>query len=166
MPDMTSLHGMYFEQFQPGFRLVTAGRTVTEADVVAFAGLSGDYNQIHTDAEFSQTTPFGQRVAHGLLGLSIASGLLMQTGILTGTVLAFREIREWKFIKPIFLGDTIHVEMEVGEVKNLPRLQAGAVVIHLQVKNQAGETVMKGDWNALVRHQPANASTVEQTESV
>ncbi|MEZ0397293.1 MAG: MaoC/PaaZ C-terminal domain-containing protein [Anaerolineales bacterium] len=151
----STLHGMYFEQFQPGFRLVTAGRTVTEADVVTFAGLSGDYNQIHTDAEFSKMTPFGRRVAHGLLGLSIASGLLMQTGILSGTVLAFREIREWKFIKPIFPGDTIHVEMEVGEVKALPRLQAGAVVIHLQVKNQTGETVMKGIWNTLVMSRPA-----------
>jgi len=155
MSENTLPRGMYFEQFQPGFRLVTTGRTITEADVVAFAGLSGDYNQIHTDAEFSKTTPFGRRVAHGLLCLSVASGLLMQTGILTGTVMAFREISDWKFVKPVFLGDTLHVEMEVGEVKALPRLQAGALVIHLNVKNQGDEVVMKGVWNVLVTSRPS-----------
>jgi 3-hydroxybutyryl-CoA dehydratase len=155
MSENTLPRGMYFEQFQPGFRLVTTGRTITEADVVAFAGLSGDYNQIHTDAEFSKTTPFGRRVAHGLLCLSVASGLLMQTGILSGTVMAFREISDWKFVKPVFLGDTLHVEMEVGEVKALPRLQAGALVIHLNVKNQGDEVVMKGVWNVLVTSRPS-----------
>jgi len=117
---------------------------------VTFAGLSGDYNQIHTDAAFSQSTPFGQRVAHGLLCLSIVSGLVMRTGVLEGTVLAFREINEWKFIKPVFLGDTIHAELDVTENKALPRLNAGAVTIAIQVKNQREEVVMKGVWIALV----------------
>jgi acyl dehydratase len=67
-------HGMYFEEFQIGQHIISAARTVTESDVVSFAGLSGDYNQIHTDSEFSKGTPFGQRVAHGLLGIAIASG--------------------------------------------------------------------------------------------
>lgn len=151
--------GMYFEQFQPGFRLVTAGRTITEADIVAFAGLSGDYNPIHTDAAFSQRTPYGGRVAHGLLCLSVASGLLMQTGILTGTVLALREIHDWKFVKPVFPGDTLHVEMEVGEVRPLPRLQAGALIIHLQIKNQNEEGVMKGTWNVLVKSVSSQTAT-------
>ncbi|MFN2196995.1 MAG: MaoC/PaaZ C-terminal domain-containing protein, partial [Anaerolineales bacterium] len=99
--------GKYFEEFEVGQRIVTAGRTVTEADVVTFAGLSGDFNQMHVDAEYSAKSMFGQRVAHGLLGLSIASGLAVQTGVLEGTILAFREITEWKFSRPIFLGDTI-----------------------------------------------------------
>ena len=146
--------GMTFEQFYPGFQIVTVGRTVTESDVVAFAGLSGDFNQIHTDAEFARATSFGQRVAHGLLCLSIASGLLMQTGILSGTVLAFREIQDWKFVKPVLLGDTIHVEMNVSETKPLPRLGAGTIIIRLQVKNQRDEVVMKGTWNALVVSNP------------
>ncbi len=133
---------------------MSAGRTITESDIVTFAGLSGDYNQIHTDAEFSKATPFGQRVAHGLLGLSIASGLAMRTGVLEGTVMAFREINAWKFVKPVFIGDTLHVEMEVAETKALPRLGGGAIVISLEVKNQNGETVMKGTWTALVRSTP------------
>jgi len=145
---------MYFKEFKVDQKIITAARTVTESDVVTFAGLSGDYNQIHTDAAFSQSTPFGQRVAHGLLCLSIASGLAMRTGVLEGTVLAFREINEWKFIKPVFLGDTIHAELDVTETKSLPRLNAGSVTIAIQVKNQRDEVVMRGVWIALVMSKP------------
>jgi len=148
-------HGMYFEDFAVGQALVTAGRTISESDVVNFAGLSGDYNQIHTDARFSEGTPYGQRIAHGLLGLSVASGLLMRTGVLEGTVMAFREVLEWKFIKPILLGDTIHAEVDVRETKALPRIGAGSVVIGLQVKNQKAETVMKGIFSVLVMNRPS-----------
>jgi 3-hydroxybutyryl-CoA dehydratase len=144
------VRGMYFEEFEVGFKLVTAGRTVTESDIVSFAGLSGDFNQIHTDEEYSQNQPFGRRVAHGLLGLSIASGLAVQTGMMEGTIMAFREITSWKFVKPIYIGDTIHVEITILETKALPRVGGGSVVIELDVKNQDGETTMKGTWNALI----------------
>lgn len=142
--------GLYFEEFELGQKIVTSGRTVTEADITAFAGLSGDYNQIHTDAEFSKNTPYGQRIAHGLLGLSIASGLAMRTGVLEGTVLAFREINEWKFVKPVFIGDSVHVEMEVLDKKALPRIGSGSVLIGIELINQRQETVMKGEWTVLV----------------
>jgi len=151
----STVRGMYFEEFEIGQQIVTSGRTITESDIVIFAGLSGDYNQIHTDAEHSKTTPFGQRVAHGLLGLSVASGLAVQTGMMEGTVIAFREISSWKFVKPIFIGDTIHVVMEVKETKALPRVGGGSVVIELNVKNQNDETVMKGIWNALIASKEA-----------
>ena len=147
-------HGFYFEDFQVGMEITTTSRTVTEADVVNFAGFSGDYNQIHTDAEFSQNTPFKQRVAHGLLCLSIASGLAMRTGVLEGTVIAFREINSWKFSSPVFIGDTIHVELEIIETKALPRLKGGSVAIDIAVKNQRGETPMRGTWTALVSSRP------------
>lgn len=147
--------GLYFEEFSVGQRIVTAGRTITEADVVRFAGLSGDYNQIHTDAEYSKGTPFGQRVAHGLLVLSITSGLAVQTGFMEGTILAFREIAEWKFSAPVYIGDTLHASLEVLETKALPRLGGGAVLIALEVKNQKGETVQKGKWMALMQSRPA-----------
>jgi 3-hydroxybutyryl-CoA dehydratase len=146
--------GLYFEDFEIGQKIITAGRTVAESDIFTFAGFSGDYNQIHTDAEFAKGTPFGQRVAHGLLGLSIASGLAMRTGVLEGTVIAFREINTWKFIAPVFIGDTVHVEMEVIESKALPRIGGGSVVITLDVKKQSGETVMKGNWTVLVMSKP------------
>jgi acyl dehydratase len=146
--------GLYFEEFSVGQKIVTVGRTVAESDIFTFAGFSGDYNQIHTDAEFAKGTPFGQRVAHGLLGLSIASGLAMRTGILEGTVIAFREINNWKFIAPVFIGDTLHVEMEVIETKALPRIGGGSVAISLDVKKQSGETTMKGNWTVLVMSRP------------
>ena len=146
--------GLYFEEFEVGQKIVTVGRTIAESDIFTFAGFSGDYNQIHTDAEFAKDTPFGQRIAHGLLGLSIASGLVMRTGVLEGTVIAFREINNWKFINPMFIGDTIHVETEVIETKALPRIGGGSIVIVLDVKKQTGETVMKGSWTALVMSKP------------
>ena len=146
--------GMYFEEFQPGQRITSAGRTVTEADIVNFAGLSGDFTQIHTDAEYAKNTMMKQRVAHGILVLAIASGLAIQTGVLEGTVILFREISEWKFTRTVFIGDTVHVEMEVKETKEIRRLGGGSVVIDLAVKNQNGEVVMHGMWNTLVASRP------------
>lgn len=146
--------GMYFEEFEVGQTIRSPGRTVTEADVVLFAGLSGDFNTIHTDAEYAATTPFGARVAHGLLGLALASGLAVRTGIMEGTILAFREILSWKFSQPVFLGDTIHVIIEVEETKALPRLGGGSLLLAVDVRNQDDETVMKGRWSVLVQSRP------------
>lgn len=145
--------GMYFEEFEVGQKIISVGRTITESDILSFAALSGDYNQIHTDVEFSKNSLFGQRVAHGLLVLSIASGLAMRTGVLEGTAVAFREIREWKFIKPVFIGDTIHVELIVRETKAYPRIQAGSILLDVTVNNQHEDTVMRGNWVALVASQ-------------
>ena len=142
--------GLYFEDFTVGQTLDTQKRTVSEEDIMAFARLTGDDNRIHTDPEFSKTTPFGRQIAHGLLGLSIASGLAWQTGILDGTVLAFREVKEWKFVKPVFIGDTLYVEMEVQETKALPRIGGGAVTISLEVKNQSDEVCHRGQWTVLM----------------
>lgn len=155
MEQLPIRRGLYFEEFALGQRITTAARTVTEGDVVTFAGLSGDFNQIHTDAEFSKGTPFKQRVAHGLLCVSIASGLAMRTGVLEGTVLAFREINSWKFSRPVFIGDTIHVELHIVDLTPLPRLGGGSVIIELTVKNQRGEVPMKGTWTVLVTSQPS-----------
>ena len=148
------ISGKYFDEFEVGMNFVSPGRTVTESDIVNFAGLSGDYTQIHTDVEFSKSTPVGQRVAHGLLGLSIASGLAVRTGVLEGTVIAFREISEWKFIKPIFIGDTVRVSLSVLETKELRRIGGGVVNIELRLLNQNDDTVMKGIWKVLVASKP------------
>ena len=151
---ISSQRGMWFEEFEVGRCILTPGRTITESDIVTFAGLSGDYNQIHTNAEFSSKTPFGKRVAHGLLVLSIASGLAMRTGVLEGTVIAFREINNWKFSLPVFIGDTIYVELHIIETKPIPRLGGGSLLIELIVKNQRSEMTMKGTWIVLVAHKP------------
>lgn len=142
--------GLYFEEFQVGQRVRTAGRTISEDAIFSFAGLTGDYNQIHTDAEFASKTQFGQRIAHGLLGLSIATGLIMQTGLLEGTVLAFREINEWKFVKPFFIGDTITAELTIVETKALPRIGAGALIASVEVRNQKEDVCQRGTLNLLM----------------
>jgi acyl dehydratase len=146
--------GLYYEEFEVGQKIVTVGRTIAEGDIMTFAGLSGDYNQIHTDADFSSRSYYGQRIAHGLLGLSITSGLAMRTGVLEGTVIAFREISGWKFTKPIFIGDTIHAELTVTETKPYPRLNGGSVSIDFDVRNQKDETVMRGTWTVIVASRP------------
>jgi acyl dehydratase len=157
MPDLRPYpRGRYFEEFTLGEHIVTASRTVTESDVLSFAGLTADYNPIHTDAVLAATTPFGQRVAHGALGLSLAIGLAARTGMMEGTVLAFREIEEWKFRLPVYFGDTIHADLTVDELKPLPKLGGGAVVIGADVKNQRGDSVMRGTWTVLFQSKPAS----------
>lgn len=146
--------GRYFEEFQVGEIVTSAARTITETDVVTFAGLSGDYNQIHTDAEFAKGTIFGRRVAHGLLVLSIASGMAAQLGFIEGTVIAFRELT-WKFSRPVFIGDTVHFQAKVTELKPLPRLAGGSVILQAAMINQDGEIVARGSWNALIASLPA-----------
>lgn len=145
--------GRYFEQFAVGDELVTAARTITETDIVSFAGLTGDYNQIHTDAEFAAKDTFGQRVAHGMLVQSIATGLAVQSGIIEGTVLAFRE-QSAKFSLPVFIGDTVHVELTITETKALPRLGGGNINMKYAIYNQHGKAVQRGDWVMLIKSQP------------
>lgn len=142
--------GLYFEEFEVGQSIISPGRTITEADVVGFAALSGDWNAMHTDAEYSSDHPFGQRVAHGLLGLSIASGLAMRLGILEETALAFREIGSWKFSLPIFFGDTIRVQVTVTGTKPMRRIGGGLVTLKVEILNQDDKVVQRGTWGVLV----------------
>ena len=150
----TTMAGLYFEEFSVGQKIITVGRTISEDAIFTFAGLTGDYNEIHTNAEFSRKTQFGRRIAHGLLGLSVATGLIMRTGFLEGTVLAFREINEWKFIKPFFIGDTLTAELSVTETKVLPRIGGGSITATIVVKNQGDEICQRGSLNLLVLSKP------------
>ncbi|HIP96361.1 MAG TPA: dehydratase [Anaerolineae bacterium] len=144
---------MYFEEFEIGDEVVSSGRTITETDVVAFAALSGDWNPMHTDAEYAKTGMFGQRVAHGLLVLSIASGLAVRLGFMEETVLAFRELT-WKFSRPVMIGDTVRVRAVVHQRKAMPRLGGGAVVFNVSVLNQRDEVVEHGKWTVLFKSRP------------
>jgi len=140
---------MYFEDFEPGLEITTAGRTVTEADIVAFAGLSGDHHPLHVDAEYARTTLFGERVAHGLLGLSIATGLAARMGFMERTIQAFMGL-EWKFRAPIKIGDTIRATLQVGQTKEMGDA-GGVVVFNATIRNQRGETVQRGQWTVLIK---------------
>jgi 3-hydroxybutyryl-CoA dehydratase len=146
--------GLYFEEFVVGQTFTTAARTITEADIVSFAGLSGDYNSIHTDAVYAAQGNFGQRVAHGLLVLSIASGLAVRSGIMEGTVLLWRDIGDWKFSRPVYIGDTVHVRLGIESTKALPRMGGGSLSLKIQVMNQADDVVMSGHWTMMVQSKP------------
>jgi acyl dehydratase len=153
MVDTGRPQGRYFEQITIGESFLSPARTVTETDVVVFAGLSGDYNQIHTDAEFSKQTQFGERVAHGLLVLSIASGLVTRLGFIEGTVEAFIGL-DWKFRAPVLIGDTVRVNVEVRRKRPTPRMGGGFVFLDVSVLNQRDEVVQKGQWNVLMKSAP------------
>ncbi|MBN1563458.1 MAG: MaoC family dehydratase N-terminal domain-containing protein, partial [Anaerolineae bacterium] len=137
--------GLYFEEFEVGLSLETRGRTMTETDVVAFAGVSGDFNPMHTDEEYAKTTQFGKRVSHGLLGLSMASGLAYQMGFMEGTVLAFTGL-DWKMRAPIFIGDTIRVQATVKKIRAMKAAGGGFVTLEVKVVNQKDEVAQKGEW--------------------
>ncbi len=154
MAKFEARRGLYFEEFEVGQRMSSVGRTITEADVVNFAGVSADYNLIHTDIAYSADSLYEQRVAHGLLVLSVASGLAMRTGLMEGTVIAWRDIRDWRFSQPVFIGDTVHVELEVVETKPIPRLGGGQVNLGVKIINQHDKTVMKGNWGILMMSMP------------
>jgi len=148
-----STRGYYFEEFAEGQELTSPGRTVTEADVVHFAGLSGDYNQLHTDAIYAKGTPFGRRIAHGLLGLAIGSGLAARAGFVEGTALAFLGL-EWRFKAPIYIGDTISLRAAVKRTRPMRSAGGGLVVFDVRLVNQEGTTVQQGEWSMLMRSRP------------
>lgn len=150
---------LYFEDVQPGDHMTSVGRTITEADIVSFAGLTGDYNLIHTDAEYAKNSIAGQRLAHGMLVLSIAVGLITRTPYytaLSGALVALTDIRDHKFKKPAVIGDTIHVEMEIAEkIDGKPGGNSGKLVCHRRIVNQRGELVQEGSYSILVKKRGA-----------
>ena len=154
MTDTHTAQGRYFEEFHEGFTIVSAGRTVTETDIVNFSGVAGDFNQIHTNADFARKGAYGRRIAQGLLVLSMANGLLVQSGIVEGTILAFREIT-WKFSRPVFIGDTIYTRATTTKRKNMEKLGGGSVTFDIEVTNQDGKLVQRGQWVALIASKPA-----------
>ena len=145
--------GHYFEEFSVGQEIDSPARRVTEADVVEFAGHSGDYNKLHTGAEFAKASPYGKRIAHGLLGLSMASGLASRAGFIEGTAQAFVGL-SWKFKSPIFFGDSIHLRARVTRTRPMPSMGGGMVIFAVTLLNQHDKRVQQGEWNLLVRGRP------------
>ena len=127
---------LYFEDVEVGFRFETPRRTVTEADLVAFAGVSGDFNPLHTDAVFAAQTMYGGRIAHGALVLSLATGLRQRVGLFDGTLMGLLEIRSWRFVAPVRIGDTIRVVNEVTELRPTSKPDRGLMVQRVEVVKQ------------------------------
>lgn len=134
-------------------------RTITQADVVNFAGLSGDFNPLHVDHEAAAQSPFRKPVAHGLLGLSIASGLSSHAPRVD--TLAFLAILEWRFLEPIAFGDTLRVLTRVAALEPGARGRRGVVTWHRRLINQRGVVVQEGLTQTLVRGRDTSSESDE-----
>lgn len=142
--------GLFYEDFRLGQTFKTKGRTVTETDIVNFAALSWDTNPLHTDAEFAKGTAFGERIAHGMLGLVISTGLSQSLGILDDTIVAFLGL-EWRFTGPVKIGDTLHMEQIVGELRETKKPDRGIIVLESKLVNQRGEVVQEGKRTVMIK---------------
>jgi len=149
--------GLNFDDFKEGDTFVSQARTVTEADVVNFAGLSGDFNPLHTDAVFAAGTPVGERVAHGMLVAAMATGMANWTGVFEGTTLALMEqvIRYKGMVK---LGDTVHLELSVAQTRPTSKPDRGVVTFDARVLNQEEQVVQEGQWVLMIGRRNAAGS--------
>jgi len=145
------VNAKFFDDLHTGDEFDTASRTITETDIVAFATLTGDMNPLHTDAEFAKTTQHGGRIAHGMLAVSYAIGLLDRSGLFSGTAIANLGIREWRFEKPVFPGDTIRVRVRIGAMRRTSDGKRGIVEREFAILNQNGETVSHGKSDVMLR---------------
>ena len=136
--------GLYWEEWKIGAEFITSARTITETDIINFAGISGDYNPLHIDEEFCRNTQFGTRIAHGPLVYSIATGLIFQLHLYDDTLIAFLGFDSLKFTKPVKIGDTIHARVEVIEKRETSKSDRGIMKRLLQVLNQNNELVQEG----------------------
>jgi acyl dehydratase len=145
---VTSDAGLTFEDLNVGDEFQSPGRTVTEVDLVIFAGLTGDYNVLHTDAEHMKSSVFGERIAHGLLGLSIQAGLLTR-GMPDVSGERFVALK-WKFRGPIKIGDTLEVRARIAAKRDGEAPGWGVVTMQRQILNQRGEVVQEGETEHVV----------------
>ena len=147
---------MYWEEWEIGAEFESPARTVTEADIVMFAGLSGDYNPLHVNEEYCKTTIFGTRIAHGPLVYAITAGLLFQLHLYDDTLIAFLGFENLKFTGPVKAGDTIHAKIKVLEKRETSRPDRGVMKRELRVLNQRGEVVQEAIQNFLLKRKPTS----------
>ena len=149
--------GRLYQAFHVGQRFKTPGRTMTEADMVAFSGLTGDYNPVHTDEAFAAATEFGGRITHGPMGIGIAFGLASRLDLIDGTVVALLGV-SWDFKAPIRPGDTIHALIEVVEKREVKDPDRGLLGLSFEIVTQTGTTAQSGTARLLMRRTPHPAA--------
>lgn len=146
-------NALYFDELEVGKEWNSPRRTITEADIVMFAALTGDHNPVHTDEEFAKSTVFGGRILHGPAGFAIATGLESRLGIKEGTAIAFLGMT-WDLRGPIKIGDTIHVYQRVDSKRETKKPGVGIVNFHVSLRNQRGESVQEGEWKIMMHCKP------------
>ncbi len=145
----------YFEDFRPGQVFLSQGRTITESDVVSFAGWSWDTNPVHTDAESAEDGRFGERIAHGLLGLSVAMGLASRLGVFESCSIALLGIDGWEFRRPLLVGDTVRCRVEILGSRLTSKGDAGILRRRFTLFNQREEDVQAGEIGLMVSRRPS-----------
>ncbi|MDW7669650.1 MAG: MaoC/PaaZ C-terminal domain-containing protein [Bacillota bacterium] len=143
--------GLYYEDFSLEQKFISSGRTITETDIVNFSGISGDFNPLHTDKTFAESTIFKKRIAHGMLIVSVMTGLTAKMGIFEGTAIGLLSIDEWKFKRPVFLNDTIHLEMEIIEKIETSKTDRGIIIRKVNVLNQNSQIIQEGKISVMMR---------------
>lgn len=144
---------LFYEDLHVGQVFESVGRTVTDHDVMTFAGISGDFNQLHTDDEFAKKSAFGTRIAHGVLVLGIATGLTQRMGVFDGSAIALLGL-EWDFKGPVKINDTIHLRMTIGSMRESKKGDRGIVVRDYEILNQRDEVVQTGKISVMIRKRP------------
>lgn len=143
--------GKFFEDFSIDEEFVSPGRTITEADVVMYAGLSGDYNQLHTDEEYAKENGiFGTRIAHGLFGLSVVEGLKSRVGLFEGTSIATLEWT-WRFKKPLLIGDTVHALWRIVNKRESSKSDRGIMTEYIELLNQDDDVIAEGEHVVMMK---------------
>jgi acyl dehydratase len=147
---------VFYEDFEVGQVFTTQARTITETDVVLFAGWSWDTNPPHTDAESMRQSRFGERIAHGMLGVSVAMGLASRLGIFEDSSIALLGIDDWRFAKPILIGDTVRCRVEITGARLTSRGDAGILDRRFELVNQRDEVVQHGRIGLMVARRPGD----------
>jgi len=157
--------GYTYADLHVGMSFRSPGRTITDADIVSFAGLTGDYSELHTSDVYARASPFGRRIAHGMLGLAYAHGLMWpRTGELRETAIAFLGISDWKFVGPIFIGDTIFVNYRIAELRDSKSKPTQAIAtFEVEIVNQDDRVVQRGRKVLLVSKVPLTAVEASKT---
>jgi acyl dehydratase len=143
MAIQTQPRGRYFEDFEVGQEIVSPARTITSTDIVNFACLSGDFNEVHTNFEYCKTTPFGEPIAHGPLVYAIMGGLQYASGINDGTLLGLLGIDSWRMLAPVKHGDTVRLVQKVAEKRETSKPDRGVICFQRQCVNQDGTVVQE-----------------------
>lgn len=141
----------HYEDFEEGEEFISVGRTVTESDFVMHSALSGDWTELHTNKEYAEEQDFGERIAHGPMTFVQATGFVYRTGIVERTAYAFLGMNYMDLPNPVNIGDTLQLEMEVSNKKEVGREDVGMVVLDTEMENQEGTTVFEGDMKFLIK---------------
>ncbi len=150
--------GYYFEDFRTGQTFESGGRTITETDLTMFSMISGDWNPIHADMEFSKSTRYGQRVVHGVLGIAVSTGMMHEMGIFHDSVIAMLGYRNWNFRAPLLVNDTIHLKLSILSTTLGKSGKNGKISRRFELINQRGEIVQEGEGDVLVLTREASGT--------